>query len=78
MTDKLLIPQQWTRDQFARLLKAEMILRGVSIAKLAEKSGVSISAIVSYRNSSRDVPLPKLVAMARALDMRVRDLFPDA
>lgn len=76
MTNKLLIPQQWTRDQFARLLKAEMIIRGVSIDKLAEASGVSRTAIITYRRGTRDIPLSKLIAVGKALDMDPRDLFP--
>ena len=72
-----MIDRQIIRDKFMVLLKTEMMMQGMSIRKLAKASGVSISAIVSYRNATRDVPLHKMIALAVSLGLPPIALVPE-
>ena len=72
-----MIDQQVVRDKFRAVLVAEMTLNQISIRKLARASGVSISAIVSYRNATRDVPMHKMMAMADAIGIDPKTLVPE-
>ena len=71
-----MIDRQAVRNNFRLTLIAEMLINRMSIRRLAKESGVSISAIVSYRNASRDVPLHKVMAMADAMGIEISKLIP--
>jgi hypothetical protein len=66
------------RDLFRSNLQVEMAIAQYTIRDLALDSGVSVSALVSYRNASRDVPLVKVYVLAKTLGCSVHDLVPEA
>jgi hypothetical protein len=77
MSKKLNLNEQRIRDTFARLLKVEMIENQITIRQLAAVSGVSVASLVCYRNASRDCPIVKVYALAKAMGIPVRNLIPD-
>lgn len=57
------------------LLYDVRIAKGYSSEKLAEKSGVSSSAINYIENGKRSPSLDTLSKLAKALDCRIEDLY---
>lgn len=62
---------------FAERLKEVMQEKNVSFAMLAEKTGMSVSAIYRLTNGNRGKNLEKLPRMARALGVSIDALFPE-
>ena len=62
---------------FAERLKEVMQEKNVSFAMLAEKTGMSVSAIYRLTNGNRGKNLEKLPKMARALGVSIDALFPE-
>jgi transcriptional regulator with XRE-family HTH domain len=60
----------------ALLLKQWRDQRGWSLRQLGERSGVSYVSISLIENGQLDPRLSTLERLARALEIRVRDLFP--
>lgn len=63
--------------RFAERLKDLMQEKNVSIALLAEKTGMSTSAIYRLINGERGKNMEKLPKMARALGVSIDALFPE-
>ena len=63
--------------RFAERLKDLMQEKNVSIALLAEKTGMSVSAIYRLINGERGKNMEKLPKMARALGVSIDALFPE-
>lgn len=55
------------RDEIARQIKAEMIVKKVAVRKMAIITGISVSAVMSYRQGTADIPATKLASIAKAL-----------
>lgn len=51
--------------------------RGLDITMLADKVGVSVSTIQKIETSERGKTFEKLPSIAKALDCRIDDLFPE-
>lgn len=49
---------------FTRILASS----GITIRQLAERTGISVSALTSYRKGTRDIPSERLVVLSDALD----------
>ena len=62
---------------FSERLKEVMREKNVSIALLAEKTGLSVSAIYRLTNGERGKHMEKLPKMARALGVSIDALFPE-
>lgn len=62
---------------FSDRLKEVMREKNVSIALLAEKTGLSVSAIYRMVSGDRGKNMEKLPKMARALGVSIDALFPE-
>ena len=76
MTKEITTRTQAHRDAFKVLLRREMSDHGVSIRKLASRTGISISAIVKYRGGERDVPLSWVYILAEGIGCHPMTLIP--
>ena len=63
------------RGTFSDNLVVEMQLKGISIRKLSRATGVSVSAIVSYRNCSKEASLSRIVSLAKGIGIDPSELF---
>ena len=64
-------------DGFSARLREIMQEKGVSIAMLAEKTGMSFSAVYRMVSGDRGKNMEKLPKMARALGVSIDALFPE-
>lgn len=56
------------------LIRNYRLLRGWSLQKLSEESGVSISFLSDVENGKKDITVGKLCKVALALDCTLEDL----
>ena len=56
-------------------LRAERGRKQITIDKLVTETGLSKSAVLNYLNSKRDIPVPALLELCRALNVSPRVLF---
>ena len=64
-------------DGFSTRLREIMQEKGVSISTLAEKTGMSFSAVYRMVSGDRGKNMEKLPKMARALGVSIDALFPE-
>lgn len=64
-------------DGFSTRLREIMQEKGVSISMLAEKTGMSFSAVYRMVSGDRGKNMEKLPKMARALGVSIDALFPE-
>ena len=48
--------------------------KGMSLRMLAQKSGLSLASLCRYEDGTVDIPLRKLINVAKALDCKYTDL----
>ena len=65
------------KKSFSERLKEVMQEKNISSAMLAEKTGMSVSAIYRMTNGDRGKNMEKLPKMARALGVSIDALFPE-
>lgn len=66
---------QDAQAEIVRQIKAEMGAKGWKQADLGLAAGVTTSTLSRYMGGVRDVPLPVVAELARALDLTIVELF---
>lgn len=62
----------------AEELRAQRARTKQTIQDLVDATGLSKSAVLNYLNGKRDIPVPMLVELCRALDVSPRVIFENA
>lgn len=56
-------------------LRAQRARISMTVAQLVEKSGISKSAVLSYLNDNRQIPMPAFFELCAALEADPAELF---
>lgn len=71
-------PLDEVKAEVARLLSKERVRRGISMNRLAEKSGLSQAFVSSFETTPWNPTLDSLLRIARALDVNLGDVLKQA
>jgi len=62
-------------DEVGKRIREYRRRRNLSQIKLAEKLNISFQQVQKYEKGKTDIPLSRLVSIAKALDVQVNDFF---
>lgn len=56
-------------------LRAERARKGITLGQLVEETGIAQSTVQRYLNGKRDIPVPALMDLCRALGVSAGSIF---